>query len=402
MPRATIRLLAVALVGVLGLAVPLASAGQEATPADSAAAGALPPGVEVVASGLTNPRGFTWGAAGELYLALAGVGGDQPGALDDGTPDGFFGGPTASVVRIETGCPVPVAEGLPSTLWRDVGWTWGIMDVAILDDQLYALSSGGGINGGFPDVPNGVYRINADGSADLVADLSGWFRANPPEFVSPDYGPDGSLFSLDTGSGFLWAQESVSGQLMTITPDGQVEQVADLSVDHPVFDGLALAPDGGVYFASLTSIPYPEGAARVVHVTPDGAVTDFWTGLTAVTAIAVGPDGMLYATEIATDNLEEPPFLNPNSGRVVRMTGPDSHEAVVTDIPYGVGLGFGPDGAMYLTYPAFGTGAAEGKGVLLRIDLAAGTPISLAGLEDLAPTCATMMGDVATESSPTP
>lgn len=403
MPRATIRSLAVALVGVFGLAVPLASAGQEATPADGTMAGALPPGVEVVASGLTNPRGFTWGAAGEMYLALAGTGGDQPGALDDGTPDGFFGGPTASVARVEDGCAVPVAEGLPSTLWRDVGWIWGIMDVAILGDHLYAISSGGGINGGFPDVPNGVYRINADGSADLVADLSAWFRENPPEFVAPDYGPDGSLFSLEAGDGFLWAQESVSGQLMMVTPDGQVTEIADLSVDHPVFDGLALAPDGGVYFASLTSIPYPEGAAKVVHVAPDGTVTDFWTGLTAVTAIALGPDGMLYATEIATDNLEEPPFLNPNSGRVVRMTGPDSHEAVVTDIPYGVGLGFGPDGAMYLTYPAFGTGTAEGEGVLLRIDPSAGTPISLAGLDDLAPTCATAMDDAAAaESTPTP
>lgn len=402
MTRATVRSLAIALVGALGLALPMAGAGQEATPADGAMAGALPPGVEVVASGLTNPRGFTWGAAGELYLALAGTGGDIPGTLDDGTPDGFFGGLTASVVRIEDGCAVPVAEGLPSTLWRDVGWIWGIMDVAVLGDHLYALSSGGGINGGFPDVPNGVYRINADGTADLVADLSAWFRANPPEFIAPDYGPDGSLFSLEAGTDRLWLQESVAGQLITVTPDGRIELIADLSVDHPVFDGIALAPDGGAYFGSLTSIPYPEGAAKVVHVAADGTVTDFWTGLTAVTAIALGPDGMLYATEIATDNLEEPPFLNPNSGRVVRRTGPDSAEAVVTDIPYGVGLGFGPDGAMYLTYPAFGTGVAEGEGVLLRLDLAAGTPISLAGMADLAPTCATAMGGMAAEASPTP
>ncbi len=51
-------------------AAPLAVRAQEATPM----AGALPDGVEVVASGLTNPRGFTWGADGELFLALAGTG----------------------------------------------------------------------------------------------------------------------------------------------------------------------------------------------------------------------------------------------------------------------------------------------------------------------------------------
>src|SRR5215204_3613862 len=32
----------------------------------------------VVASGLTNPRGFTWGADGTLYVALAGNGGTSP------------------------------------------------------------------------------------------------------------------------------------------------------------------------------------------------------------------------------------------------------------------------------------------------------------------------------------
>ncbi len=405
MTRAAARsfALALALVCVLGLAVPLAGAWQDATPQPGAMAGALPAGVEVVASGLTNPRGFTWGANGEIFIALAGIGGDSPGTLDDGTPFGLFGGPTSSVARIEAGCAVPIAEGLASTIWADVGWVWGIMDLAILDDHLYALSSGGGIEGGLPDVPNGVYRINADGTADLVADFSAWFRENPPDFIAPDYGQDGSLFSLKAGADALWANESVAGRLMRVTPDGEIDLVTDLSVDHPVFDGIAVAPDGGVYFGSLTAIPYPEGAAKVVHVSPDGVVTDHWTGLTAVTSIAVGPDGTLYAEELGTDNLEEPPFLRPNSGRIVRMTGPDGFEEVVTDIPYPVGLNFGPDGAMYVTYPAFGPDAGVGQGALLRIDLAAGAPISLAGLGELAPTCATATGGMApSDASPTP
>jgi hypothetical protein len=60
---------------------------------------------------------------------------------------------------------------------------------------------------------------------------------------------------------------------------------------------------------------------------------------------------------------------------------------LVTDIDYPVGLGFGPDGALYLTTPAFGEGAGEGLGSLLRIDLTTGTPISLAGLSNLPPSC---------------
>jgi plastocyanin len=90
---------------------------------------------------------------------------------------------------------------------------------------------------------------------------------------------------------------------------------------------------------------------------------------------------------MATNNLEEPPYLRPGSGRVVRQTGPGSLEPVVTDIEYPVYLGFGPDGALYLTYPAFAPNAGAQQGALLRIDLSAGTPISLAGLGELGPSC---------------
>ena len=402
MRRATARSLVLLLVAVLGLAVPASAVTQEATSGASPAAGALPDGVDVVASWLTNPRGFAWGPDGELYLALAGTGGDSAGTLDDGTPTGLFGGPTASVVRVEEGCPVPVAEGLPSTLWRDVGWIWGVMDVAFLDDQLYALSSGGGIEGGLPDVPNGVYRVADDGSTELVADLSAWFRDNPPSFIPPDFGNDGSLFDLEAGEDRLWVSEAVGGRLLTVTPDGQIELIADLSEGHMVPDGVELAPDGGAYVGHETVVPYPEGLAKVIHVAPDGTVTDHWTGLTAMTDLVMGPEGTLYAAEMATNNLEEPPYLRPGSGRIVRQTGPDGFEPVVTDIEYPVYLGFGPDDALYLTYPAFAPDAGEQQGALLRIDLSVGTPISLAGLGELAPTCQGGPGAMRAAATPAP
>lgn len=356
---------------------------QDATPV----AAELPAGVEVVASGLTNPRGFTWGADGTLFLALGGSGGELEGKLDDGTPDGLFGGPTASVVSVADGCLTPVAEKLPSTLWKDVGWIWGVMDVAILDDQLYALSGGGGVEGGFPDEPNGILRIGADGSATQIADLSAWFRDNPPKFVPPDFGQDGSLFELEAGEGKLWVTEAVGGRLLTVTPEGEITLVADLSEGHMVPSGAALDGEGGAYVGHETVVPYPEGLATVLHVAADGTTTDQWTGLTAMTGLAMSPDGVLYAAEMATNNTEEPPYLTPDSGRIVRQTGPDSLEEVVTDIPYPVGLEFGSDGALYLSYPAWGPNAGEGLGSLLRIDVTK-APISLAGLGTVPASCA--------------
>lgn len=382
------------IVAVLALVCTLTSqlaVAQDATPVDeTGSAGTpvtMPAGVTVIASGLTNPRGFTWGADGTLFLTLAGVGGDLVGTYDDGAPTGLMGGLNSSVATIENGCAVPLAENLPSALWVDAGWTWGVMDAAILGDQLYILSAGGGIEGGFPDFPNGIFRVGADGSTELVADLSAWMRENPTSFLPPDYGQDGSLFDLEAGDGLLWVSEAVGGRVLTVSPDGEITLVADLSQDHRVPTGLALDGAGGAFIGHETTAPYTEGSAPVLHVAADGTVTDAWTGLTATTDVVMGPDGVLYAALMATNNIEQPPFLRPHSGQIVRQTGPDTMEVLVTDIDYPVGLGFGPDGALYLTTPAFGEGAGEGQGSLLRIDLSAGTPISLAGLSNLPPSC---------------
>src|SRR5918997_3647517 len=107
----------VLIVTLLLSGAPFAARAQEATPT----AGALPDGVEVVASGLTNPRGFTWGADGELFLALAGTGGPNQVIGEDGTAFPFFHGMTSSIVQIEGGCTVPVAEGIASFIWTDPG-----------------------------------------------------------------------------------------------------------------------------------------------------------------------------------------------------------------------------------------------------------------------------------------
>src|SRR5829696_1105903 len=107
---------------VVGLAflagAPISVAAQDATPTAAMASNDLP----VVATGLTNPRGMTWGADGTLFVALAGSGGDTPGVPEFPPPLGpFMGGPTASVVRIEASCPVAVADGLPSVVTRPAG-----------------------------------------------------------------------------------------------------------------------------------------------------------------------------------------------------------------------------------------------------------------------------------------
>ncbi len=357
----------------------------------------LPDGVTVIANGLTNPQGFTWGPDGSLYLALAGSGGEAEGIWLN-APSGSFGGYTASVARIEAGCSVPIAAGLPSSVYAEADYVWGVSDVAFLDGQLYALINAGPDWGTFDDVA-GVYRIGDDGTADLVADLSSWFEDMPPDDVAPDYNSDGSLFDMEAGTGALWVVESVGGRLLRVSPDGEIALAADLSVGHPVPDALVLAPDGGAYVGYLMTHPYPEGQAKVVHVAEDGTVTDAWTGLTTVTGLTIGPDGALYAVEMSAATTDEPPNLLPNTGRVVRQAGASTSETVVSDGNLLTKIGFGPDGALYLTYPAYGPDAGREQGVLLRLDISSGSPVSLETLVDVAPTCLGAAGAVATPAA---
>lgn len=394
MSRTMSRQLAVLLVlAVLLTSRPVAYA-QEATPGPLRE-GTVP---AVVASGLINPRGFTWSADGTLYVALAGNGGmatnpeaappaasaPAPNATPDlvaDSADVLATDEGGAVVTIIDGCPIPVATGFPSANFLPLNWANSVSDVAFLDGTLYALVDGGGEAGLHPDDPNGLYRIQDDGRAQLVADLSAWIPAHPVREPTHDLSPDGEPYAMIAGDGQLWITESNHEQLLRVTPEGTITRVIDLSpaavVDVGVPTGLVAAPDGGVYIGLLTEVPFPDGAAKVIKVDAAGTVSDVWTGLTAVTDIALGPDGTLYASELSTGNSETDPFYHPGSGKVVRQTGPQSVQDVAIGIDYPVHLGVGPDGMLYVGGPALG--ANGGQGTILRLD-----PNATVALDDIA------------------
>jgi len=357
---------------------------QEATPV---ATPAVTP--EIVASGLTNPRGLTWNENGDLFVALAGSAGTSPGVPERTDPPGpFMGGPTGAVVRIDAGCPVAVATGLPSYV-DAFGGVIGAAAVAVLDGQLYALISAGGDAYGNPGTTVGVYLVSLDGSTTLVADHSAYLQANPPSSPPPEGFPNpGNPFAMVAGTDRLWVVDSINGLVTGVTPDGTETLVADLSAQHPVPTGIALGPDGSAYVGNLTATPFVDGTAKVMQITPDGTVTDVWTGLTAVTGVAVGADGTLYATEMSTGNTDTPPFLVPGSGRVVRQSGLDAAEPVAEGLMLPVGLALGPDGALYVPMPA--QGANAGSGMIGRLDLAGTGPVTTE-----APTCAPLLETMA-------
>jgi sugar lactone lactonase YvrE len=349
------------------LAVPvlLVSPPASARQATPAATGSL----AVVASGLTNPRGFGWSADGTLYLTLAGWGGDTRIPAAPGFTANL--GLSSSVVTVADGCVTPVVVGLVSAKWEEADWVWGAMDVAFLDGDPYVLISGAGPTWASPTSRSGVYKLNSDGTMTLVADFTTWEPQHPPKFIAPDYSSDGSLFDLEAAGGALYFADAVGGQVLKATPDGTITLLADLSEQHPVPTGLAVDADGNVYVGYENAVPYPNGSSKVSKIAPDGTVTDAWTGLTRVSDVVLGPDGTLYAAELSTNNTDTEPYVHLGTGRVVKQTGPDSLEVLVDGLDFPVGLGFGPDGALYVDGPA--NGANNGEGWLARIDMSGGT-----------------------------
>src|SRR5437879_9500565 len=155
------------------------------------------------ATGLNNPRGLKFGPDGNLYVAEGGTGGANSTACTQVIPPigPYTGSQTGGrISRIDAqGVRTTVTDTFPSdqTSAGSGSLVSGVADVAFIGDTLYALLAGAGCSHGVTDVPNGVFRVNSDGTWSLVADLSAFQHANQTQHEEPDdFEPDGTGYSM--------------------------------------------------------------------------------------------------------------------------------------------------------------------------------------------------------------
>ena len=350
------RAIGVGMMAALGLSL--------ASPALHVAAQDAP--VTTVASGLINPRGVAFDpATGEMLVASAGV-----------------GGATAQIVKIVDGCPVVVVDGLPSAGSVD-GDAIGVADVAYAGDTLYALVAGGGEAHGSPDMTSGLYRVNTDGTTELVFDLEAFISSNPVPAtpVAEDFDLAGNPYSMAVspdGASILIA-EANSEQIISVDlATGEATRAIDLSAEDSVPTAVAFDVDGDIIVGTLGAGLMP-GGASVYEYKADGSRTVLAEGLTTVTGVAVTPEGHVYAVQMF-DGMSDP-MAGP-SGVLVEVSA-EGVTPVATGLLLPSSVEAGPDGDLYVSTPAIGGGT--GNGSVLRIDPSAATDATPIAVDAAAP-----------------
>src|SRR5262245_17518593 len=271
----------------------------------------------------------------------------------------------AAANRSFNGVRTTAVDNLPSSQISAAAIS-GAADVAFIGDTLYILLGGAGCSHGVsqvPAMPNGVLRVNEDGSTELIANLSAFVMAFPVAHPEPDdFEPDGTWYSMIAVGGNLYAIEPNHGELDRITPDGQISRVIDVSASQGHIVPTAIAYRGNFYVGNLNTFPIVPGSSKIYKITPSGAISVFAEGLTTILGVVFDGKDRMYVLETSTAPGDPTPF----TGKVIRVD-PSGHQTeIASGLFFPTGLTLGPDGALYVSNVGFGP-PPVGLGEILRI-----------------------------------
>jgi len=354
---------------------------QEATPATEEQGGVppLPDGAVVVAQGLWNPGDIAFGADGTLYVAEQGVSvtpeGDAAPATPAATPVSDV--PQAGLQILVWPQITQVApDGTVSVLTSEIGG----VGIGVYDSTVYVSIGGSSVGGGLTPLPeeNTVWAVDATtGAATQIAALGTYEVENNPDGtdVNPNlYGlavdANGLVYVADAGGNTIYTIDPATGEfsLFAVVPN-----LTDLTGATPTAEEEAVQPgprqpvptaividEGGYINAVLLGEAW--SGPSIIAFAPDGTYTTGISGLSMIVNAALGPDGLLYVSQLTSDIATMAP------GSIQRITADGTVETVIDGLLFPHGIAFDAEGNLFVTTNSIISGPDAPLGLLLRFD----------------------------------
>jgi hypothetical protein len=300
--------------------------------------------LRVVADGLDNPRGLAFGPGGDLYVAESGRGGSGPCLGTPETGETCFG-TTGAVTRVDLDDrdQERIADGLPSLATPTGTDALGPSDVSFRSKWSHRgfLTIGLGGDPALRDQlpPEGagmawLYRLDARGDLDRLADLGAFETANDPDAALSDGELNTNPNSVAAASrGRAVVADAGGNDVLLVERNGDISVLGVIPFTTalaPPFLGLppgteipvqsvptsvALGKDGAVYVGQLLGFPFPAGEANVWRIEPGSDPDVYLSGFTLIVDLAFGKDGSLYVLQIASDSF----LAGPTPGALIRV-----------------------------------------------------------------------------------
>jgi hypothetical protein len=329
--------------------------------------------LEVVASGLANPRGLNFGPEGGLYVAEAGTGGTGPCIINSNNQFVCYG-ETGAITRITVaGAPSQsrLVTGLPSLAAPPGATGAGAAALGPHDVEFQGRGNGFVTIGAaldparrFNDTAHPEFaavganvgrlvRFQPNGKWSFAEDLSAFEEAANPDGGGFDSNPFG-LLALPGRQVFT---DAGGNSLNAVAANGSITNLAffpNRTVGTATFQavptGVALGPDGFLYVGQLTGFPFLAGQANVYRVPADGGTPEvFASGFTKIIDLTFGSDGSLYVLQISS--IAGPPPQG-GTGSLIRVA-PEGTKTTIVPANAGLvapgGIAIDRDGSIYVT-----------------------------------------------------